>query len=234
MNESIAEEVTDTLLERANKVTPFKLPGTNLNGNNTPSNNGTATTETKTVSNEIKSGKSTKVGKEWLFTENDFIPQEINPVETEAEEKEITTEVKKNDKGEVVTLQDQQASAETAVALLDLAMTSIFTPIELARYKKAFKNYDWKRVKDIPNEVRAKLSDEEKILFDKVVNANKKYKHRRSEIEMTVDDIRKKEKAFFGYFKATGTKLSPSALLWSNIITTIGERTTDILLDDPY
>ncbi len=216
--------MSDDLINRAKLAQNITPP---TNGTNTNSNGADHTTQPKQPG-------STKIAKAWLNLSEHY--EEI-PVE-ETEEVEPGTQAdpeKKGTKGDPNwTKRDGESSATTFTNSYDLAQTTIFYLVEVLRYKKAFKNYDWKRVKTILNEQRQNLGPEEKILFDRVLKAQKKFKGRKDEIKMAKDELEQMQRSMFGYYEQTQTKLDPKVIMWSNIITNLGKKGIDIAMDDGY
>lgn len=187
-----------------------------------------------TAGNDI-SNTTKKVAAAWLASDTDF--ETIQKVEPDEEivESEIEKDKPEPKNPETKsTKESQEASAETMTGIMDLAINSIFLPIELYRYKNSFKGYDWKEVKAIVHEDRATLTPEKQLLFDRVSRGQKKFKERKDEIQMSVDELEAKKRAFMGYYKATGKELSPEFLFWGNVIMGFGDRITGTLMDDGY
>ena len=224
------DNTVESLIDRAKKVSEFKMPSSPIEpAETTTTASATAATETKTEA----APKSKKVSKAWMNLENNLdLPEEETE---ESEASQIETE-KSNAPKEKPDVKLQESSADTATSMLDLVTTTIFYGAELYRYKSALtKNgVEWKKAKNIIHEDKSKLSDEDKVLFERVIKAQKKFKARKDEIAMDDEQYERKKKAFFHYYKVTGKTLSPEFMFWGNIITHIGEQVTNTLMDDGY
>jgi len=219
------------LLEMAQNAAKFNAKDTlagSSNSNGSVSNHNIQSNG----SNEPKTGFK-KVARAWLDLEDNFSKEEITEEENESDgdpdPDEAITPLKKP-----VTRQAALASATTMVQGLDLMQSTLFYLVEVIRYKKSFRNYDWKKVKNILYEERAKLSPEDQALFDLVVKRQKKFTRRKDAIRMGADELKQRKEAFFEYYQETGKTIDPSWGLWINIITSLGQKGIDVAFDDGY
>lgn len=218
----------DNLIERAMKASEFKMPSAPIEKTEaTTSTSTTSATETKT---EAAPKNKVKASKAWMNLENNLDLPKIEEEEETEEAPKVETEKPKPD------AKLQEASADTATSMLDLVTTTVFFGVELYRYKNAFtsKGIEWKKVKNIIHEDKSKLSDDDKLLFERVIKAQKKFKARKDEIAMDDEQYERKKRAFFHYYKTTGKTLDPAFMFWGNIITHLGEQITGTLMDDGY
>lgn len=198
-----------SLADRLKMATQQKTPGTNVTPSVTPT---TTTPTTKTAPAPNK-----KSGSFWN-SDDDF-------EETKTPETKNETADKKSDT-------DFRSSAETTVSLVDFGMNSIFGPIARYQLKKKFTDDEWPRVKEIQYADKSKLNADDLKLRNKIDTEIKKYRAKLKEIEMDTDEISKNERAWYTYFKTTNSTISPGWLAASSLITTIGKRITNTLLDD--
>lgn len=214
---------TMTLAERVAKLTAKKMPSTLTNAVNESTQ--TIVTETLKEAGDKATQNIAKKVKLWN-TDNDFVKTEKKETEKAADKKDNKEEE------EPVSETDKKASAETATSLLDFALVTIFTPIEKYKFKKKFLKEEWPRVKSLQYADKTKLSADDLVLLNKITKELAKFTARKDEIELNPDEARKHERAFYAYFEATNTKLSPGWILWSSLAATIGGRVTDALFED--
>lgn len=143
-----------------------------------------------------------------------------------------SSETIKDKDSSIVTEDEKKASAETATGILDFALSTIFLPIAKYQFKKKFTDEEWERVKEIQHADPAKLSKEDLNFYNKVQTLLKKHREKQKSIEMQPTECKKHERAFYVYFGAKNKKISPEWLLAMDLVTAIGSRMTEVLIDD--
>lgn len=169
-----------------------------------------------------------KVNTSFFGSDDDLDPiQEDKPNSKKEEIKEIAVSSKTTDK-------ERHSSAEIAVGMVDLGITSILIPLHGWKFKRKFKKEEITKIDDyIDDSEFEQLEDEEDKKLKKKWNRLLK-KHEKNKSGIPLDDKEKgnMENAFFKYFQIKQTKeLSPEWLLAMSVITAIGTRTVDFIVD---
>lgn len=202
-----------SLTERMKLLTETKKPTVDTNTTFKQQTN----TQTNTVNDSPK-----KIGNNWNF-KDDFESTEkpTQPTETTQqgeEPKKITTAMK-------------QASARTAVGMLDFTQKLILRPIANYKFKKKFTSNEINRISEIDNANKATLSDEDLKIRNKWDKLLKKHIKITEAIPLNETEEKDLEKIFFNYFDIKEKTLDPGYLVAFGIINCLGKRAIDVFIE---
>lgn len=175
---------------------------------------------------EIKA-PSQEQPKIWDFTDAEVVE--------EAEEEKTTqpdTEDKKQKPGKI-TDKAKQASARTAVGMLNLLQKGIFTPIISYKYKKKFTDEEITRLDEgqLIDKKKDELQPEDLALRNKWDRLMKKCERKLEEIPLDETEKKDLEEAFFAYFDYKEKTLPPEWFVAFACINAIGKRAVDVFTE---
>ncbi len=194
-------------------------------------------TETKTptktivtpVTNVItKPTELKKNGSGWNFKDDfETVPETTtaNTTTTTAQNGTVAPEQKR------LTQAMKQASARTAVGMLDFSQKLILKPIVNYKFKKKFTAVEINRIDVVDGANKATLSDEDLKIRNKWDKLMKKRDKTIEGIPLTEVEEKDLEKIFYNYFDVKEKELDPGYLVAFGIINTLGKRAIDIFID---
>lgn len=176
---------------------------------------------------------------------NDFFDETANPKKPEEETPESETKEtpgnKEETKGEEesatipskkLSKDVKEASARTAVGMLDFSQKLIFVPLLSWKFKKRFTPEEVKRLDaGVEDAKKEDLNDEDYKLRSKWDRLLKKHLKKIEAVPLEETEKADLEKAFYMYMDVKNKELPPEYFLGLTIITSIGKRAIDVITD---
>lgn len=174
-----------------------------------------------------------KVDTSFFGSDEDFEKTEETKSEsTEEKKKEEKSEEKKSAGDIKLTEQAMEASAETAVGMLDMTMQTVLTPIHGWKFKKKFKKEDILKLEDLVDAELDKIEDELDLkLRKKWDRLFKKFEKKKDAVAMTEPEKKSLKDNFVSYFKHTGKSLPPEYLIYMGLANVVGKRVVDLVVE---
>jgi hypothetical protein len=143
-----------------------------------------------------------------------------------------TTQAEPEKPAKKITKEMKEASANTAIGMLELSQKIILVPVINGKYKKKFKPDEIHRLNDgVEDADKERLTGEDLELRNKWDRLMKKRDKQINGIPFKEDEKRDLREAFMNYFDFKEKTLGPEWFLGMAIVNTTGRRVVDIVFD---
>ena len=181
-------------------------------------------TETKTPANNVS--------KAWTFEDEEETQAAEKPqadaTKTTAETKTNTATDNEKPNDKKITEKAKQASARTAVNMLNLLQRGIFPPILEYKVQKKFTPEEVDRLDTLQDAVKSDLDSSDMALRTKFDRIMKSHNKKIDAVPFTETEEKDLEQAFYAYFDFKEKTLPPEWFLYMAVINTLGKRTIDV------